>query len=119
MGANFRKLEAFTCCEDLVVMTYDVARSLPADERFGLASQMRRAAVSAMANIAEGFGRSSRREKRRFLEISLGSLNELESYLSVSIRLELLGATELKPIRAKQSRAAGLVTGLMKALRHR
>jgi four helix bundle protein len=65
---------------DLVIEIYRLARLLPINEQYGLASQMRRASVSVPANIAEGFGRWHKKEFLRFLLLANGSLKELETH---------------------------------------
>lgn len=72
---------------DLVEQVYLETRRFPGDERFGLISQMRRAAVSVPSNIAEGAGRGSNKDFSRFLMIAQGSLSELETQLLISQRL--------------------------------
>jgi four helix bundle protein len=81
---HFTDLVAWQKGHKLALMIYSATRSLPAEEKFGLVSQMRRAAVSVSSNIAEGFGRSTAREKIRFHEIAIGSLYELESQTLIS-----------------------------------
>ncbi len=63
---------------------YKVTKSFPEIEKFGLSSQLRRAAVSITSNIAEGFSRSSRKEKQRFYSISLGSLAEIQNQILIA-----------------------------------
>lgn len=77
---------------------YRVTRKLPPDERFGLISQMRRAAVSVTCNIAEGYGRATRGEYLNQLSVARGSLNELETLAIVCQSLGLLTANDLAPI---------------------
>jgi len=78
---------------------YKLAASLPEDERFGLVSQIRRAATSVPANIAEGFGRWNARDFARFLAIASASLRELETHLIVAIRLGYLDASSTQGAR--------------------
>jgi len=72
---------------DLVVACYKLSAAFPASERYGLVSQIRRAATSVPANIAEGFGRWNARDFARFLAIASGSLRELETHLIIAGRL--------------------------------
>src|SRR5438128_12248782 len=73
----YERLEAWQCCHELFLETYRVTTSFPKSELYGLTSQMRRAAFSAAANIAEGSAKQGPREFRRFLDTSLGSLAEM------------------------------------------
>src|ERR1035437_8605195 len=75
---------------NLVILTYRLTNQFPKEELFGLASQMRRAAVSIPSNIAEGHGRNSDKELIRFLFISLGSASELETHILLSNKLDFL-----------------------------
>lgn len=72
---------------DLVVEMYRVTGLFPIEERFGLISQMRRAAVSVSSNIAEGYGRRNRRENAQFVNIAFGSATELETQIIISKKL--------------------------------
>ncbi len=79
----------------LVVDIYRVANQLPKHEDYGLKSQVKRAAVSIVANIAEGCSRSSQKEFRHFLEISLGSTFEVETDLLLAEKLEFIATDHL------------------------
>jgi len=81
---------------ELVVACYKLSATLPAEERFGLVSQIRRASTSVPANIAEGFGRWNARDFARFLSIASGSLRELETHILIAGRLGFLpsGSTD-------------------------
>ncbi|HOB01745.1 MAG TPA: four helix bundle protein [Casimicrobium huifangae] len=93
---SHRDFPVWKAAMDLAESVYDLSAGFPADERFGLTSQIRRAAVSVPSNIAEGAGRSSTGELAHFLGIALGSLAELETQIDLSIRLNMTGdATEI------------------------
>jgi four helix bundle protein len=81
---------------DLVAASYKVALKLPPTEQFGLSSQIRRAACSVPANIAEGFGRWHAKEFVRFLLIANGSVKELETHLLIGKRIELLSQKDIE-----------------------
>jgi four helix bundle protein len=95
--ASYRNLDAWKKAMLLVEEAYRLTADLPADERFGLTSQMRRAAVSIPANIAEGYGRVHRGDDVHHLSMSSGSLAELETLLTVAVRLRLIGRARAVP----------------------
>src|SRR3954462_15877476 len=97
---TYRELIVWQKAMDLVVSTYEMTRSLPREEQFGLTSQMRRAAISIVANLAEGSVRT-KKEFLHFVTIARGSLKELEALTSVCQRLDYI-----TPARADES--AGL-----------
>jgi four helix bundle protein len=76
---DHKDLDVWKKSMNLVVLIYDITSKFPSDERFGLTSQMRRAAVSIPSNIAEGAARKGDKEFIQFLMIALGSLSELET----------------------------------------
>ena len=116
MVESYERLLAWRECHRLVIATYRATRSFPDGERFGLVSQTRRAAFSAAANIVEGSLRRSKREFRRFLNISHASLGELGYGLLVARDAEMLtqeGWGELNDLR---QRASFLVWRLFQSL---
>ena len=93
---QFQQLEAWQEAHKLVLMVYQVTKGFPGEERFGLVSQMRRAAVSIPANVAEGFKRRGIQDKLRFYNVSEGSLEELKYFLILSRDLGYIASeTEL------------------------
>ena len=93
---DFRRLEVWRSSIELAREIYAITDRMPPNERFGLAAQMRSAAVSVSSNIAEGAGRGTSRELARFLRIAVGSLTELSSQLELAALLRLVDSqTEL------------------------
>jgi len=93
-----RDLKIWQKSIDLVEASYKLSGNLPTEERFGLVSQIRRAAASVPANIAEGFGRWNSREFVRFLAIASGSLRELETHFVIAGRLGFLSERSVEPM---------------------
>lgn len=87
---DHKELDVWRKSIDLVELIYSLTSSFPKSERFGLTSQMRRAAISISSNIAEGSARKGDKELLQFLNIALGSLAELETQYIISIRLAFL-----------------------------
>lgn len=95
---EFKKLEIWKNGIDLVMQIYQIVPLLPSEEKFGLKSQITRAAVSIPCNIAEGCSRNSEIEFKRFLEIAMGSLFELETQLIIVARLNFIEEKEIETI---------------------
>lgn len=87
---NFRNLKIWQRGIEIAKQIYRITNQLPAEEKYGLASQMNRAAVSISSNIAEGTSRDSAKEQKRFLQIALGSAFELETQLVLLKELNLI-----------------------------
>jgi four helix bundle protein len=99
----------FQQADELVLSVYQLTRVLPVEERFGLQSQIRRAAVSTATNIVEGSGRETRAEYRRFLDIAHASSREVGYLIDLASRLELLEGTSARDLVARYD---GLSAGL-------
>jgi four helix bundle protein len=97
---DFKDLRVWVKAYELTLVVYKKTRGFPKDEMYGLTSQLRRAASSVGANIAEGCGRRSDPEMRRFLQIARGSANEVEYHLLLSRDLELLSVDDFKELEA-------------------
>ena len=93
---SYQDLLVWQKAMDLVVECYRLTQKFPANELYGLTSQIRRAAVSVPANIAEGFGRWHSKDFVRFLLNANGSLKEVETHLLISERLNLLHRSEMQ-----------------------
>lgn len=95
---NLKELKIWNKAMEITVEVYKATSKFPSDERFGLTSQIRRAAISIPSNIAEGAGRNSPKEFNDFLGISNGSSFELQTQLIVANKLEMLSEEILNPI---------------------
>lgn len=90
MEFGFQRVIAWHKAHDFVLSVYSITRQFPDDERFGLTSQFRRAAVSIEANIAEGYKKLSKTDKLRFFNIAQGSLEECRDYIILSLDLNYI-----------------------------
>lgn len=104
---------------DCVVESYQAVKRFPAEEKYALSDQIRRAAVSVPANIAEGRGRRHTKEFLRHLSIAYGSLAELETHFLIAQRLGYLDATLAQTILTKTATIARMINGLERSLRKR
>lgn len=91
---DYKKLDIYSKSRSLVAKVYEVTNSLPKEEMYSLTSQIRRAAISITANIAEGSSRGTEKEFARFLNISMASLCETESLLILAVDLKYVKAQE-------------------------
>ncbi len=90
MIRNFHTLNIWKRSRAFVKSIYETTKAFPVDEKFGLTSQIRRAAVSIPSNIAEGCGRQTEKELKRFLDIALGSACEVETQIFLSNDLDFI-----------------------------
>ena len=100
---------------DLAENVYEATRKFPKEEIYGITSQMRRAAVSVPANIAEGMARNSTKELLQFLVVARGSLSELDTHLVLSRELGFANST--KEVEDQLDRVFGLIGGLINSHR--
>ena len=113
---SYRDLGVWKRSMDLVVDVYAVTRTLPRSEIYGLASQMRRAAVSIAANIAEGNGRMHRKEYAHHVSIARGSISELITCLEIAQRLGYLSAALIAPVLQQADIISRMLLMLLRAL---
>jgi len=116
---NYRDLVAWQKAMALAESIYKTTQQLPREERYGLVSQMRRAAVSIPSNIAEGEGRGDDGNLLLSLRISYGSLRELETQTLLAQRLRLLKEADTKPVFDQCHEVGRILNGLMKTVRTR
>jgi len=113
---NFERLEVWARAVELAGNVYVLTRAFPADERFGLTNQMRRAAVSVSSNVAEGASRSSRVDFARFVEVAAGSLYELVSQAIIAKREGWLTEEAHEQLRSDAANISRMLSGLRKSL---
>ncbi|MEQ1880920.1 MAG: four helix bundle protein [Burkholderiales bacterium] len=116
MVSSYRDLTVWKRAMELVEIIYQLTMKLPSVEKYGLASQVQRAAVSLPSNIAEGHARESTREYLRYLLIVRGSLAELETQLLLCERLKLLTADDIAPAMAICDELGRMLRGLQHSL---
>ena len=98
MFNNFKDLKIWSKGIDLVIDIYKLTSKFPLEEKFGLISQIRRAAVSIPSNIAEGHSRKTSKDFKQFIAIAKGSLSELETQLIISFKLNFISKEEFEII---------------------
>ena len=116
---GYRDLEVWRQSMDLAETVWNLSATFPEQERFGMTSQLRRAASSVPANIAEGAGRSGTGEFLHFLGIASGSLAETETFLLLAERLRLLPPDRSKTALDQAEAVGRMLTALKRSLRKR
>lgn len=111
-----KKLIAWQKSMDLVVLIYNLTDSFPKSETYGLVSQMRRAAVSAPSNIAEGAADRSKEQFKNFLSIAIGSLNELNTQLEIAFRINYLDKDNHDKVQNLLDERLAVTYGLKKSV---
>jgi four helix bundle protein len=112
---NHQKLEVFNVSGQFVLECYRLSNILPADERFGMVTQIRRAAVSVYLNNAEGSSRKSEAERKRYYEIARGSVIEIDAALDIAHDLEYLKNYDTGKLGETMVLSFKLLTGLIQA----
>jgi four helix bundle protein len=113
---DFKELKIWHKAYDLALVIYEASRSFPREEMYGLTSQLRRAAVSIGANIAEGCGRRSDGELVRFLQIARGSASEVEHHLLLARDLKFLQAARHQDIEKRLQEVQRMLTSLVSSV---
>lgn len=116
MKHNFKNLNIWKLSLELANDTYGLTDSFPKNEEFGLKSQLRRCSVSVASNIAEGSSRSSNKDFNRFLEISLGSLFELQTQIIISSNRNYFEPINHEIIENKINELQRMISGFQKKL---
>jgi four helix bundle protein len=116
-GKGFRELEVWQLAMDLVEHCYRISGCLPIEERYGLTSQIRRAAVSIPSNVAEGHNRRLPKPYRNHVNIALGSQAELETLLELAVRLKMIPAESINDSNVLVRRVGQTLHGLHRSLK--
>lgn len=112
---RFSDLASWKAGHQLVLFTYRITKKFPEEERFGLVNQMRRASVSVTSNIAEGFGRSSAKDKRHFYQMSRTSLAELENQFIIACELGFMKKEIVNEAESMLRNVEILLSGLIRS----
>lgn len=115
---DFRKLDIWKNGIELVKQVYLLSNKFPSEEKFGLRSQITRAAVSVPSNIAEGCSRNSEVEFKRFLEIAIGSLFEVETQLVISKELNFITQEDLEIIFSLIQKEGKMINSLINRIKN-
>ena len=110
----FEKLEAWQTARNLSVKLYKLTARFPADEKYGITQQLRRAAISVASNISEGSGRYAPKDQSHFYTMSYGSLMELLNQLMISKDLEFISSCDYDEMRNSIETLSAIITGLRK-----
>ena len=114
--SNFEKLDVWQKAIDFADLVYAMTSRFPSEERFGLTTQMRRAAVSISSNIAEGCSRASKTDFARFVEIATGSVFEVVSQAFIGRRQHLVDDAQFQALYAAAEEQSKMLSGLRKSL---
>ncbi len=109
-----KKLDVWKEAMKLVKLVYRLTSGFPSSEKYGLVNQINRAAVSVMANIAEGAARESNKEYIHFLTISQGSLSEIDALFEISCELNILSPDVYNEVTVQIDKVAAMLNGLKK-----
>ena len=112
MEYNYQKLDVYKVAKELVQQVYVLLKEYPSEEKYALCDQIRRAVISVPTNIAEGMGRTSKKEQKHFLEIAYGSLMEVQCLLDISTDLGYISKDSYNFINTLIFRVATMINKL-------
>lgn len=115
MAVGYKRLVAWQVADKLAWAVYKLTDEFPNDELFGLTSQLRRAVLSVVLNIVEGYARDNKKEFKRFLKIALGSLAEVDYLLQFSLKRRYISQREYEEVYALKEECGKVLWKLMKA----
>ena len=114
---TFRDLYAWQEAHKFVLMVYALSKKFPKEELFALTSQLRRAVVSITSDLAEGFSRTSYKEKANFYTIALGSLTESQNQLIIALDINYVEKADFEKVWGQSVTVSKLINGLLKSTR--
>jgi len=117
MIKTFRDLVVWQKAKEMVVVIYKYTGKFPEQEKFGVVQQIRRAAVSVPSNIAEGYGRRSTNDYKRFLNIAMGSLFEVQTLLEISRELSFISIKVFDDLFDRSREIERMLSALLRKLR--
>ena len=112
---NHQKLDIYTVSKKFVLECYKLTKQLPAEEKFGMISQIRRAALLVHLNIAEGASRKSETERKRYYEIARGSVIEIDAALDIANELKYLTSLTSKEMGELMIKCFKILTGMIES----
>ena len=115
---SYRKLRVYNHAKELVVYVYQLLKLFPKEENYALCDQLRRAVISIPSNIAEGMGRTSKKEQIHFIEIAFGSLNEVMCKLEIAYELKFINKEQLSQADEQIKTIAQMLSGLRNSKRN-
>jgi len=113
-----KKLDLWHKAIELSLLIYQISKSFPAEEKFGLTSQMRRSCISIASNIAEGAARHTKKEFIQFLYVAKGSLSELDAQCEIAQKLEFFKGISVENLAKLMIDVDKMISGLIKALKN-
>lgn len=114
---SFRDLEVWVMAMELATAIYELTENFPSHEQYGIIAQIRRAAVSIPANLAEGQNRRQNGPYRNHVGIALGSQGELDTLIELSVRLRYASDANVLPTQAMTARVGQMLSGLFRSLK--
>ena len=114
---SHKDLDVWRLAVDLATDVYEVTKSFPKEEQYGMVVQMRRSAISIASNIAEGAARRGNKEFLQFIHIALGSVSELDTQLEIALRVNVTGSEPLQRLQAAAVRVNQMLRGLARSIR--
>ena len=114
---SHKDLDVWRAAIDLARDIYELTKSYPKEEQYGIVSQMRRSAVSIASNVAEGAARHGTKEFVQFLYVAVGSASELDTQLEISRAAKLVDAGRIDAVQTQVTRVTMMLRGLIRSLR--